>query len=264
MILTIAMPCYDNFTEVWFTVEALRLYQDLTDCEILVLDNKGSDEMYKLVKSFQAVRYEKFNEVNGTGPVRNEIFKRAKGDFVLIIDSHVFLWKDNVARLKWWLKENWEEAKNLIQGTIVLSSLKNCYTNYLPQWRAGMWGIWPPAQDVNKLGDQSIEIEMGPLGLFGCRKDSWLGFHPKCKGFDGIEGVIHAKYRKYGRKVLCLPWLRWVHFFGSESRLYPLQTEDKIRNLLYGFKEIGLDIKPIYDHFGDLVVGKVAEAIKNE
>ena len=43
MKLTIGMPSYDNYQEVWFTVQALRMYQDLEDCEILVIDNYGKD-----------------------------------------------------------------------------------------------------------------------------------------------------------------------------------------------------------------------------
>jgi len=256
--LTIAMPCYGNPTEVWFTVQALRMYQDTKDCELLVLDNEGSEHMQKMVKSLQDVRYECWPDVNGTGPARNRIFEVAEGDFVLIIDSHVLLWPDSVTRLKWWLGEHWDDARNLIQGTLVLAALKNFYTHYEPKWRAHMWGIWPPAQKEEDLPKKQFEIQMMGCGLFGCRKDSWLGFCDKCRGFDGVEGVIQEKYRRAGRKVLCLPWLKWVHYFGA-AHPYPLANDDKIRNFLHGFKEINLDPSPIYEHFGHDHVAQIAE-----
>ena len=257
------MPCYGNPSEVWFTVQSLRMYQDISDCEILVIDNQGSEEMQKLVNSFQDIKYFEYPDINGTGPVRNKIFEVAKGDFVLVIDSHVLLWPNSILRLKWWLKEHWDDAKNLIHGPMVLSSLKNFYSHYLPVWRGQMWGIWPDGQTEEQLPRLPFEIQMMGCGLFGCRKDSWLGFHSKCRGFGGVEGVIHEKYRKAGRKVLCLPWLKWCHYFGSPHK-YPLHIEDRIRNFLLGFKELNLDPAPIYEHFGKNKVAQIAKNLGRE
>lgn len=259
-MITIGMPSYGNPEQVWFTVEALRLYQDIKECEILVLDNQGNQQTQKVCSDMK-IRYELFNEVNGTGPARNKIFDLAKKPFVLVIDSHVLLYQNAIKLLKVWLKSYWEEAKNLIQGPIVLSALTNAYTHYDNVWRKEMWGIWPKAVHPDTLvGAEPIEIDMMGCGLFGCRKDSWLGFHKDCQGFDGVEGVIHEKYRKHGRKVLCLPFLKWVHKFGSVGG-YPCYTEDKIRNFLLGFGEIGLDRTPLYEHFGRERVKKIERTI---
>ena len=37
--LTIGMATYKDFDGVFFTIQALRMYQDLTDTELLVIDN---------------------------------------------------------------------------------------------------------------------------------------------------------------------------------------------------------------------------------
>ena len=259
-MITIGMPSYNNPKEVWFTVEALRLYQDIKGCEILVLDNQGNEDTRKAARDCK-VRYELFNDVNGTGPARNKIFELANHPFVLVIDSHVLLYPDAIKNLKWWLSNNWNEAKNLIHGPLVLSALVNSYTHYENVWRKEMWGIWPKAVKPDDIPNEPFEIEMMGCGLFGCRKDSWLGFHKDCKGFDGVEGVIQEKYRKNGRKVLCLPFLKWVHKFGPSSG-YPLRAEDKIRNFLLGFKEIDLDPSPIYEHFGQDKVAQIAKEIE--
>jgi hypothetical protein len=39
--LTIEMAAYNDFDGVYFTVQALRLYHDLDDVELLVVDNYG-------------------------------------------------------------------------------------------------------------------------------------------------------------------------------------------------------------------------------
>jgi len=261
--LTIGLPCYGNETEVWFTVQALRLYQDLTKTEILVIDNKGEDTLKKKI-TMPGVRYIRFNKVNGPGPAKNKLFQEAKGDFVLCMDSHVFLWPDSIRRLKEWVRTHWDDASNLIHGPMVLKNLTNAYTHYENKWRGGMWGIWPKPVSPSTLEphNKAIEIEIGPTGLFGCRKDSWLGFAENLKGFGGIEGIINKKYEKAGRKSLCLPFLMWVHYFGS-LHAYPLATRDKVRNFLLSFKEIDLDPAPIYEHFGKDYVAKVQKDISN-
>jgi glycosyltransferase involved in cell wall biosynthesis len=256
--LTIGMPAFGNHDELWFTLQALRMYQDLDNTELLVVDNEGSPKIKKVAANCRAT-YEKFTEKRGTGPSRNKIFEKATGDFVLVMDSHVMLWPDAVARLKWWAEDNWNDARNLIHGPLVMSNLENFYTHYIPKWRSEMWGIWPDALAEQDLPKTQQEIGMMGCGVFGCRRDSWLGFHKDCIGFGGVEGVIHEKYRKHGRKVLCLPFLKWVHFFGSRHA-FPVKREEKVRNFLLGFKEVGLDPKPLYDHFGKEYVGKLANS----
>lgn len=259
MKLTIGMPAYGNPEEVWFTLQSLRLYQDMDGVELVVVDNEGNKKIAKVASDCRA-KYHLFAEKRGTAQPRNEIFHIATGDFVLVMDSHVLLFKDAVARLKWWVEDNWDQAKNLIHGPICMSNLENFYTHYENRWRSDMWGIWPKATAEQDLPKRPEEIMMMGCGVFGCRKDSWLGFNKDCIGFGGVEGVIHEKYRKHGRKVLCLPFLKWVHFFGGNHK-YPVIKEEKIRNFLLGFKEVGLDPKPIYEHFGNEIVGKLAQDI---
>lgn len=255
------MPAYGNPEEVWFTLQALRMYQELDNAELLVVDNEGSEKIKKVVKDCRAT-YHKYTDQRGTGPPRNKLFEVAKGDFVLIMDSHVMLWRDAIKRLRWWVEDNWQDAKNLIHGPLVMSSLESFFTHYLPQWRSEMWGVWPPkALKEGELLKRPIEIGMMGCGVFGCRKDSWLGFHKDCIGFGGVEGVIHEKYRKHGRKVLSLPFLKWLHFFGSKHS-FPVVREEKIKNFLLGFEEVGLDTKPLYEHFGEKSVGELQQDIK--
>ena len=105
-----------------------------------------------------------------------------------------------------------------------------------------------------RLGDldEPFEIPGQGLGLFMSRKDAWLGFNPHARGFGGEEMYIHEKYRQNGRKTMCLPWLKWGHRFGRPDGVpYPLTRWNKVRNYVLEFKELGLDMTPIKEHFVD-------------
>jgi hypothetical protein len=132
--------------------------------------------------------------------------------------------------------------------------IKHAVLQMEPKWSGQMWGVW--GNFTQDIPSDQFEIPMHGGGLFGCRREAWLGFNPKFRGFGGEEGYIQEKFRKAGRKVWCLPWIRWIHRFGCGNG-YPLSVEDKIRNYLIGFKELELDLKPIYEHFGMQIVRRI-------
>lgn len=98
--------------------------------------------------------------------------------------------------------------------------------------------------------DQPFEVFAQGLGLFFTRKNAWLKFNEHARGFGGEECYIHEKYRKAGRKTICLPFLRWLHRFGRPDGVqYPLTTENKLRNYILEFTELDLDMAPLKKHF---------------
>jgi len=178
------------------------------------------------------------------------VFREASGDFVLCIDCHVLIASGALARLIAYLKAAPQTA-DLLQGPMVHDDLKDCSTHFNPEWRAGMFGTW--ATDPAGVGpDQPpFEIPMQGLGLFACRRTAWPGFNPRFRGFGGEEGYIHEKFRQRGGRVLCLPFLRWMHRFNRPlGTPYPALWEDRVRNYLIGFHEIGWDTGPVIEHFG--------------
>ena len=105
-------------------------------------------------------------------------------------------------------------------------------------------------QQGKKADDKPFEIFAQGLGLFFTRKDSWLKFNQHTRGFGGEECYIHAKYRKFGRKNICLPFLKWVHRFNRPDGVpYRLTLEDRIKNYLLELREIDLDLAPAKKHF---------------
>ena len=251
MKLTIGMAVYNDFPGVYFTVQALRMYHDLADVEILIIDNYGDKRLKDWVKSwcYSVVRYVKYTKVIGTTQSRQQVFDLAKGKYVICLDSHVMLMPGSLDKL-------WD-TDDLIHGIMLYDDLITTATHMEDKWQADMWGVWGSYENVP---DEPFEIPMHGLGMFGCKKDAWLGFNPKFKGFGGEEGYIHEKFRQAGRKVLCLPWIKWIHQFKN-SVPYPLDVADRIQNYFIGFQELGLDTEPIFKHFGQRMTEKVIENI---
>lgn len=98
--------------------------------------------------------------------------------------------------------------------------------------------------------DAPFEIPAQGFGLFLTRTKSWLGFNKDAIGFGGEEICTHDLYRQAGRKVICLPYLRWVHKFGHENGIpYPLLRYHRCRNYVLWYTQLGYPLKEIQDHF---------------
>jgi len=247
--LTIGMATYDDFDGVYFTLQALRLYQDLSQTELLVIDNYGCEHTKNLVEAWLGARYIRATDAVGTAAPRERIFREARGNAVLCCDSHVLFAPGVIAQLKQYYREH-PECQDLLQGPLLYDDGELISTHFDPVWREQMWGTWgcdPRGWDPN---GEAFEIPMQGLGVFSCLKSAWLGFHPEFRGFGGEEGYIHEKFRQAGHRCLCLPWLRWMHRFGRPSGVkYPLIIEDKLRNYVLGHAELGLDLAPVLQHF---------------
>jgi glycosyltransferase involved in cell wall biosynthesis len=247
--LTIGMATYDDFDGVYFTLQALRLYQDLSDTEIVVIDNYGCETTREFVESWTDSRYIRSTEIVGTAAGRDQLFREARGEAVLCCDSHVLFVYGAIARLKRYYRDH-PGTNDLLQGPLLYDDARNISTHFHPQWRDQMWGTWETDPRGLDPDGEPFEIPMQGLGVFSARKEAWPGFNPAFRGFGGEEGYIHEKFRQAGARCLCLPWLRWMHRFGRPKGVpYPLSVEDKFRNYLIGHAELGLDLAPIVEHF---------------
>lgn len=257
--LTIGMATYNDFDGVFFTIQALRLYHDMTDTEIVVIDNYGCDATKKFVESIRAT-YVLFKDNVGTAIAKDRLFHEASGDAVLCCDSHILFWPDAIARLKAYYRDH-PDTRDLLQGPLVYDDAKTISTHFDPVWRGQMWGIWATDQRGKEIDGEPFDIPMQGMGVFSCRRDAWPGFNPLFRGFGGEEGYIHEKVRQRGGKTLCLPWLRWMHRFGRPAGVpYRLTVDDKLRNYVLGFTELGLDLMPVLSHFSEhLPQAKVIE-----
>jgi UDP-glucose-4-epimerase GalE len=252
--LTIGMATYDDYDGAYFTLQAIRMYHPeiLDDVDFVVVDNNPNgpcgQALQDLVNWVPNYRYVPKGDVTSTA-IRDWVFREASGRFVLCVDSHILIVNGALRRLIEYVDRD-PNSLDLLQGPLIYDDLKNYSTHFRPEWRAGMFGTWdtdPAGSDPDR---PPFEIPMQGLGLFACRRSAWPGFNPEFRGFGGEEGYIHEKIRQRGGKVLCLPFLRWMHRFGRPlGASYAVRWEDRVRNYLIGFREVGWDATQVVQHF---------------
>jgi len=268
--LYIGMATYDDFDGVFFSVHAIGLYHPevAEEIGILVVDNNPygavAEELKKLEEAIPNYYYMPYTETTSTA-VRDIIFREADADYVLCIDSHVLIMPGAIRKLIDFLDEN-PNCHDLLQGPMMRDYVEPLSTHMEPEWHRGLYGAWGTDVRGENIDGESFEIPMQGLGLFACRKEAWLGFNPRFRGFGGEEGYIHEKFRQQGKRTLCLPFLRWLHRFQRPSKApYELKWEDRIYNYLVGFDELGLDsTEKLEQYFAELIGEKHIKQIITE
>ena len=265
MKLTIGMASFNNFIEVWFTIQALRMYQDLTDTEILVIDNYGDPKLAAFAGNWahSNVRVVVYTGVQGTAPAKQKVFEEALGEWVICMDSHVLLNPGVVKRFRAWADAH-PYCSDLLHGPMLYDDCISMADSMRDEWSGGMWGIW----NNKAVGDEvdAYSIPMHGMGLAACRKEAWQGFNPAMRGFGGEEGYIHTKFRQAGREIQCLPWMKWLHMFytahGDCSAPHVPLLLDVARNYCAGFAELGLPMEPVIAAFGEDLVAEAQESLR--
>lgn len=271
--MTIGMATYDDYDGVYFSLQAIRFYHPeiLDEVEFLIIDNHPdgpcSAALKDLEKHIPNLRYVPACDVAGTA-VRSRIFSEAGGEFVLCMDCHVLFAPGSLQQLIDYFRTV-PLSKDLIQGPMVYDSLASISTHWSDGWRGGMFGQWANDPAGADPGNPPFEIPFQGLGVFACRRDFWPGFNPAFRGFGGEEGYIHERVRQAGGRTLCLPSLRWLHRFGRPmGSPYPNKWDDRIRNYLIGFREIGWSTDEMQAHFRELLgrsqADRIFAAVRNE
>lgn len=258
--LTIGIPTYRDYDGLYFTLVSLRLYHDLgkacCDHEIIVLDNDPNWEHAEIVRGLcerVRARYIPIDYKASTS-VKWLIPEYAEGEYVLVMDSHVFLAPGAIEGLMEYYQQN-PETKNLIQGPLLYDDFTTVSTSFRREWSSHMYGVWQrdPEFDLKK----PFEIEMTGMGLFSFKKSNFPTMNQDLTGFVPEEWYVHEKFRRNGGKVICLPILMWVHRFDRPNGVpYPFLTEDRIRNYYMEWLEL-------YDINHPMMV-EMTEYFKNE
>lgn len=265
--LTIGMATYDDYDGVYFSIQAIRLYHPeiLSDVEFVIIDNHPdgpcAEELKKLESAIPNLRYIPVNDVVGT-TIKERIFTEANGEFVLCMDCHVMFAPGSLKRLLDFFANN-ATTIDLHHGPMVHDDLKSLNTQWkIDKWSSGMLGKWFTDPRGLNADNPPFEIEAQGMGVFACRKAAWPSFNPDFRGFGGEEVYIHGKFRARGGKTLCLPFLIWLHRFGRPMGIkYPNNWEDRIRNGMIGYDELGMDTADMIAHFQELLGKDLADKI---
>jgi hypothetical protein len=265
--LCIALATFDDFDGVWSTVQAARLYHPevMDKTNFLILDNHPESPTATYLKDLDQkvpqLRYVPFCGYRGTA-VRDLLFREADADLVLCVDSHILLAPGALAALIAWFDDH-PTSCDLLQGPLLTDDLETIYASHFEAtWGAGMYGRWAYDELATDPGGEPFEIEMQGLGLFACRREAWVGLNPRLRGFGGEEGYLHEKFRRGGGRVLCHPALGWTHRFGRPAGIpYANIWEDRVRNYLIGWSELGWDTSAVASHFRQLLDRQTADMI---
>ncbi|WP_432112883.1 glycosyltransferase family 2 protein [Streptomyces sp. S1] len=89
-LVSVVMPVYNSATTLGASVRSV-LAQTHTDVELLVTDDRSTDDSMDLLQEFarqdERVRPERASEQGGAGRARNLAMERARGDYVAFLDS---------------------------------------------------------------------------------------------------------------------------------------------------------------------------------
>jgi len=251
--LSICLPVVKGYRDIWFTLQAIKLYHaDVhNEIEVIVLDNdvKGqplapypqserdhSAKTRALCEQYTTqfpCRYIHHTATTGTAAAKSAAIEAARGDAVLVMDSHILLPLGVLRRLIDWWGEH-AEWNGLLHGPnlrddIALPNGRPALmgTHHKPEFVNGNWGQWQVDERVYSQSEP-FDIPLAACGLFSVRRADWLGFVPG-EGYVPEEGTLHARYRAASREIKCAPWLLWDHLYGhTETPAYVSNRDHRL------------------------------------
>ncbi len=201
MRITFGCAVHDDFYGLHPTIQSARMQLHALlppdEFECVVVDNNPHSPHGKLTAEWCAsqaprVRYVAYTEHAGTSAPRDEIFRQARGDIVLVTDPHVILSGDSLptpsrpsrpfgirGALRTLLDfyEQHPESQDLIQGPLLYDHMQPV-THFNNDWGTdAMWGRWalawrcrcnkflfsPTDRPDNRMAYQSLAMPMPDL-----------------------------------------------------------------------------------------------------
>jgi len=269
--LTIGMATHNDYDGVFFTIQSIRMFHKevLDDIEFVIIDNNPSGKHGKAVRELvdwvkEPIQYLPFTNYESS-TIKNKVFELADTPYVMCVDCHIIIEPGSIKKLIDYYDSK-EDCGNLLQGPLIYDDMASISTHFdLSKWGSHMWGSWDTDKRGIELDSPPFEIPAQGMGLFSSRKDAWLGFNKAFRGFGGEEGYIHEKYRKNGKKTMCLPFLRWLHRFNRPNGTeYSNNLEDRFRNYYIGFLELGLGVTTLKKEFKDVISKEFIENLEKE
>lgn len=262
------MATYNDYDGVYFTIQSLRMYhaEVMDDVEFVIVNNSPDVKHHEALTRFckhikQPSKYIQFTDYSSTS-IRNLIFEHANTPYVLVLDCHVLMEAGSIKKLIDFYDSGRDEG-NLLQGPLLHDDLSSVSTSFNNNWGSGMQGQWHKDKNYESKDSEPFEIFAQGLGMFTCRRDSWLKYNTNFRGFGGEELYIHNKYRLSGKKTLCLPFARWVHRFTRVNGTpYPNKWIDRYRNYIIGRLEFGMNYDDVDEEFQKYLSGDQMSQIK--
>lgn len=253
------MATYEDYDGVFFTIQALRLYHPLVT-EIIIIDNTPNsnhgEHCKKLSEQDEKIKYIPYTKKISSF-IKEEVFKHASNEIVVVCDCHVLFPLDSFDALKDFY-DNHHQPYDFIQGPLLYDNLKNISTHFNKEWGSHMYGRW----DNMNIEKSYAEIPAQGMGVFSCKKNEWLGFNDKFKGFGGEEYYIHDKYRSKGGRCICVKDFKWNHRFGRPNGVpFPNNYEERFANYIIGRLELNLPYDDVIEQFNGVLKKETIDSI---
>jgi hypothetical protein len=160
--LTIGMAHFDDYDGVWSTLHALRLYHDLKDVQLLVVDNSPNSPHGQSVADLCAkigAKYVPLPEAVGTSVPRNRVFAEAAGDVVVCMDCHVLIDAGGIDAVRKFYRAR-PGSKDMLCGPLLNDNGTLLGTQFNDMWRAEMWGVWGSAWECGCADQLDVQQQM--------------------------------------------------------------------------------------------------------
>jgi glycosyltransferase involved in cell wall biosynthesis len=265
MKLTIGMANYADAQGAWWTLSSLRLHHvplSSKDIELLVVDDMPqANQELQTSCALAKARYIHAPKNLGPAHAKNSVFEHARGEHVLLLDSHVLLGECHIDTLLK-LIDSVCIGDDMWVGPLVNEAGEVIATELVPELRGGMLGVW----HVRPQMPPWCEVQAHGTAYMCMRRESWPGFSQHFQGFAGEEVYIHEKVRRQGGRVFCHSGLSWCHRFMrfGVAPQYRLTLNDKYRNHLVAAYECGWSVEQMRNYFRRKLPADQAVVVESE
>jgi len=250
--LTIGIPTADDAMRTRWTIRVIQEMHPevLPVTEFLIIDNDPGGKESKILRDFAAYNAGTVRVVDcptrGTFPPKAMVFDVARGDVVLLLDSHVVIKSGGLRKLLDFYSDN-PTFDGLIHGPILTDGGTLMCTHQERSFGGpgiGQWGNYitgvnsSVANPPGEFGDRVVDVPMSGNWCWATLRKTWPR-ESLPKGLRGYGGDEHLDglFHKLGRRVVILESLTSWHDYFHRSRSQ--SNYDKLRNDLLWLRATG-------------------------
>ena len=248
-LVSITIPTYNSEKTIRKTLQSVKA-QTYPNIELILIDSNSTDKTLKIAEDFGAKVYQYEGTLLGA---RELGAKKAKGTYILLVDSDHILEKTTVERgvkalkqfdMLWLYERSWKPKKLLER---LYDADRELVQKYSKDFIKPIGGVILPRfykKDLLVKAFENIPKKILPLCVAHDHAIIYLEAYRLSKKIDKLDNAIwHME-----------PW-SWSNLFKKtyrygvttrklvENKVYPELLQSKIRGRKIKFKDLGLSLK---------------------
>jgi len=194
-LLSLVIPVRGKANELWFTLQGLMHAGFDEQVEILVVDNDPSAEVRDVCEYFSrpCLRYVEAGEIKGVNYPRSVGASQARGEWLMVLDSHVLMQPGSWAQIRKRIAEGIYPHRALIHFGVSFGA-PVVWGAYRLTFDTNFWGTWHHL--VPEDAQQPYPIAATGNWAFLTRLSDWKlcgGFNEEFRGYGGDEDLSPAE-----------------------------------------------------------------------